>query len=255
EIRQAGSAVQPSPGPGRVGFLQRPVRIVILAKAPRPGAVKTRLEPALGAAGAARLAERLLRRTIGTACASGQGVVEVCASPGPDDPAWRRLSWPPELAWSEQSGGDLGERMAAVARRVLASGANLLLLGMDCAELDAHHLQTAAAQLCGADAALIPSLDGGYVLLGLRRFHPALFRAVPWSTGAVCAITRERLRTLGWSWREQCPLADLDEPVDLDRLPQAIRLQLAIGHDPGSPATSGRPGPPGQHSGGDPGAG
>jgi uncharacterized protein len=235
-------------------FLQRPVRIVILAKAPRPGAVKTRLAPALGQAGAARLAERLLRRTIGTACASGLGVVEVCASPGPDDPAWRRLGWPPELAWSEQSGGDLGERMAAVARRVLASGANLLLLGMDCPELEAHHLQTAAAQLSGADAALIPSLDGGYVLLGLRRFHPALFRAVPWSTAAVCAITRERLRTLGWSWREQGPLADLDEPADLERLPQTIRAQLAIGHDPGSPAPSGRTGPAGQHPGGDPGA-
>jgi uncharacterized protein len=230
------------------------VRIVILAKAPRPGAVKTRLAPALGPDGAARLAERLLRRTIGTACATGLGEVEVCASPAPDDPAWRRPSWPPELVWSEQSGGDLGERMAAVAQRVLASGANLLLLGMDCPELEAHHLQTAAAQLSGADAALIPSLDGGYVLLGLRRFHPALFRAVPWSTAGVCAITRERLRTLGWSWSEQGPLADLDEPADLDRLPQPIRAQLAIDHEPGSPATRGRTGPAGQHPGGDPGA-
>jgi glycosyltransferase A (GT-A) superfamily protein (DUF2064 family) len=125
---------------------------------------------------------------------------------------------------------------------------------MDCPELEAHHLQTAAAQLSGSDAALIPSLDGGYVLLGLRRFHPALFQAVPWSTAAVCAITRERLRTLGWSWTEQCPLPDLDEPADLDRLPQTIRGQLAIGHDPGSPAPRGRTGPAGQHSGGDPGA-
>jgi rSAM/selenodomain-associated transferase 1 len=227
---------------------------VILAKAPRPGEVTTRLAPALGQDEAARLAERLLRRTIGTACASALGVVELCASPAPGDSAWQRLSWPPELAWSEQSGGDLGERMAAVARRVLASGANLLLLGMDCPELEVHHLQTAAAQLSGSDAALIPSLDGGYVLLGLRRLHPALFQAVPWSTDAVCAVTRERLRTLGWSWSEQCPLADLDEPGDLDRLPQTIRGQLSIGHDSGSPATRGRTGPAEQHSSGDPGA-
>jgi rSAM/selenodomain-associated transferase 1 len=227
------------------------VRIVILAKAPRPGEVKTRLAPALGLDESARLAERLLRRTIGTACASGLGLVELCASPAPDDPAWRRLSWPPALAWSEQTGGDLGVRMAAVAQRVLASGENLLLLGMDCPELAAHHLQTAAAQLSGSDAALIPSLDGGYVLLGLRRFHPALFQAVPWSTDAVCAITRERLRTLGWSWSEQCPLADLDEPGDLDRLPETIRGQLAIGHDPGSSAIRSCPGSVEQHSGGD----
>jgi uncharacterized protein len=180
--------------------------------------------------------------------------VEVCGSPGPDDPAWRGLSWSPELVWSEQSGGDLDERMAGVAQQVLASGANLLLLGMDCAELEAHHLQTAGAQLCGADAALIPSLDGGYGLLGLRRFHPALFRTVPWSTSAVCVITLERLRTVGWSWREQSPLAKLDGTAELDRLPQTIRGQLAIGHDLGSPATRGRTGSVGQHSGGNPGA-
>ena len=251
ENQQVRWPVLPSPGFGRVGFLQRPVRVVILAKAPQPGKVKTRLAPALGPDEAARLAERLLRRTIATACGSGLGVVELCASPAPDDLAWRRLSWPPELVWSEQIGGDLGGRMAAVAQRVLASGANLLLLGMDCPELEAHHLQTAAAQLSGSDAALIPSLDGGYVLLGLRRFHPALFQAVPWSTDAVCAITRERLGTLGWSWSEQCPLTDLDEPADLDRLPQTIRGQLAIGHDPGSPAIRGRPGPDEQYSGGD----
>lgn len=246
--------VLPSPGFGRVGFLQLPVRVVILAKAPRPGAVKTRLAPALGQDGAARLAERLLLRTIGTACASGLGVVELCATPAPDDPAWRRRSWPPELVWSEQTDGDLGGRMAAVAQRVLASGANLLLLGMDCPELEVHHLQTAAVQLSGTDAALIPSLDGGYVLLGLRRFHPNLFDAVPWSTAAVCALTRERLRTLGWSWNEQCPLADLDEPADLDRLPKTIRGQLGIDHVSGSSATSGRPGPAQQHPGGDSGA-
>ncbi|WP_144037031.1 hypothetical protein [Synechococcus sp. MW101C3] len=65
--------------------------------------MKTRLEPALGPAGAARLAERLLRRTIRTACASGLGVVELCTTPAPDHPAWRRLNLPAELAWSEQS--------------------------------------------------------------------------------------------------------------------------------------------------------
>jgi rSAM/selenodomain-associated transferase 1 len=225
-----------------------------MAKAPYPGHVKTRLEPSLGANGAAHLAERLLRLTVRTAFASRLGMVEVCGCPSPDHPAWNQVDLPLSVVWSEQTNGDLGVRMAAVAQRVLVSGANLLLLGMDCPELEAHHLQTAAAQLAGADAALIPSLDGGYVLLGLRRFHPALFRAVPWSTDAVCAITRERLRTLGWSWGEQGPLTDLDEPADLDRLPQTIRGQLAIGHHLGSPATSGHHGPAGQHSGGDPGA-
>lgn len=216
--------------------LQPDVRIVILAKAPRPGHVKTRLEPALGPEGAARLAELLLRRTLDTACASGLGVVELCASPAPADPAWRRLSLPPSLVWSEQKGGDLGVRMAAVAQRVQAEGAHLLLLGMDCPDLRVHHLRTAATQLRSRDAALIPSLDGGYVLLALRRFHPALFSSVPWSSAAVCAITRDRLRALGWSWNEQSPLADIDEPDDLKRLPPGIRARLGISHGSGPDA-------------------
>jgi len=155
--------------------------------------VKTRLEPALGPAGAAQLAERLLRRTIRTACASGLGVVELCTTPAPDHPAWRRLNLPAELVWSEQAEGDLGARLAAVAERVQATGAPV-------------------------------------VLLALSRFAPSLFRAIPWSTDVVCGITRERLRTLGWSWGEQSPLADSDEPADLACLPLGLRAHLETCH-------------------------
>ncbi|WP_255147145.1 TIGR04282 family arsenosugar biosynthesis glycosyltransferase [Synechococcus sp. ATX 2A4] len=230
----------------------------MLAKAPVPGQVKTRLEPALGPAGAAQLAERLLRRTIRTACASGLGVVELCTAPAPDHPAWRRLNLPPGLAWSAQADGDLGARLAAVAERAQATGTHLVLLGMDCPGLDVHHLQVAAAQLAHHEAALIPSLDGGYVLLALSRFAPSLFSAIPWSTDAVCGITRERLRTLGWSWGEQSPLADIDEPADLARLPLGLRAHLGTCHGhrftPTATATRAHQGPARQPAGGDPGA-
>ncbi len=246
--------------PWRANPLLPPVRIVILAKAPVPGQVKTRLEPALGPAGAARLAERLLRRTIRTACASGLGVVELCTTPAPDHPAWRRLNLPAELAWSEQAEGDLGARLAAVAERVQATGAPLVLLGMDCPGLGVQHLQVAVAQLTANQAALIPSRDGGYVLLALSRFAPSLFRAIPWSTDAVCGITRERLRSLGWSWGEQSPLADIDEPADLACLPLGLRAHLETRHGPRFiPEPTGAPAPvhkgtARQPAGGDPGA-
>jgi glycosyltransferase A (GT-A) superfamily protein (DUF2064 family) len=66
------------------------------------------------------------------------------------------------------------------------------------------------------DAVLGPAEDGGYVLLGLRHAAPALFRDMPWGEESIAALTRERMRELGWRWRELPALRDLDRPEDLD---------------------------------------
>ena len=77
-------------------------RIVVFAKAPQPGRVKTRLIPALGAEGAAALATRMLARTLAAAAEAAPGGVELCASPAPGDPAWRAAAVPAGLRWSAQ---------------------------------------------------------------------------------------------------------------------------------------------------------
>jgi rSAM/selenodomain-associated transferase 1 len=119
---------------------------------------------------------------------------------------------------TEQSDGDLGQRMATAAQRGLASGLPVMLIGTDCPQLEAPRLQAMAAALMKQDACLCPVLDGGYSLLGLRRFDAALFSDMPWSTDQVTTLTRDRLRQLGWRWHESEPLWDLDEPDDLARL-------------------------------------
>lgn len=190
-------------------------RIVIFAKAPVPGRVKTRLIPALGEAGATRLAQRMLADTVAHAMAAGLATPELCATPHPDDPSWAG-HLPTGVRLSGQGSGDLGRRLAAAAKRVIDSGERILLIGADCPELDGKRLGQAAAQLDRHNAIIHPARDGGYVLLGLARTDPSIFDDIAWSTNAVAATTIARIKALGWSLFVGDTLRDIDEPADLE---------------------------------------
>ena len=195
-------------------------RLVIFAKAPRPGAVKTRLIPALGTEGAAALARRMLTHILQEALAAQVGPVELCMSPGPDDPAWRNVAMPRAIARTIQGEGDLGARMAGAVRRVtLGHRQPVLLMGADCPGLTAARIGEAACQLQSHDAALLPVADGGYVLIGLKSPCPELFTAMRWSTPAVAAETLQRMAALGLRVWLGPQLHDIDEPADLAHLP------------------------------------
>jgi rSAM/selenodomain-associated transferase 1 len=192
-------------------------RIVIFAKAPVPGAAKTRLIPALGAEGAARLAAEMLAQTLAAAVAADVGEPELCATPRPGSPEWEPFR-PTNMRMTDQGTGDLGERLARAAERVLSAHERVLLIGSDCPELDADRLRTAAAHLETHDAVIHPARDGGYALLGLKRFDPLLFSDIAWSTGSVAATTIARIRALGWSLHIGETLRDVDEPEDLGEI-------------------------------------
>lgn len=199
-------------------------RILIFAKAPVPGAVKTRLIPRLGPAGAATLAQEMLDYTCREALAVPAARVELCAAPAPDHPSWRGRH-PVQVATTDQGSGDLGERLARAAKRTIESGELAILVGTDCPTLDATRLSTAIDALERADAFLYPTLDGGYALLGLRRFSPCLFEGIHWSTAAVAHQTLQRLEQLGWTYSMGETLRDIDEPADYDAS-QADNLTL-----------------------------
>jgi uncharacterized protein len=207
------------------------VRIVIMAKAPIAGFCKTRLIPALGEQGAAELAHRMLLRAVHFALAARLGPVELCVTPGPEVFDWTTLGLPQGLVCTDQGEGDLGARMGRVARRVTQGGEAILLMGTDCPALDSHHLQRAAAALQDHDASLVPATDGGYVLLGLNHFDATLFEAMPWSTDAVAAETRQRVARLGSRLCELPTLHDIDEPQDLAWLPADLQAAPQTGLD------------------------
>ena len=191
-------------------------RIVIFAKEPVAGRVKTRLITALGAEGAAALAQDMLTRTVAEAVAS-ELPVELCGEP--DAASW----FEGDVIRTAQGEGGLGERLARAAARVVAGGETVLLIGADCPDLDAARLRAAAAALEEVDAVIHPAADGGYVLLGLRRFDASLFEGVAWSTDVVCAQTLARVRALDWRVRVLETLRDVDEVADLALVPDLIR--------------------------------
>lgn len=204
----------------------KPVRIVVFAKAPLAGFAKTRLIPALGQQGAADLAQRLLEHTLHKALTSRVGSVELCVTPSATNPIWQNMHLPDAIHLTNQGDGDLGERMARAADRVIAAGEAVLLMGTDCPQLDVARLQEAAKALQYSEATLVPAFDGGYVLLGLTRFDSSVFAGIAWSTESVLNETLNRLKQLDWRVTTLPALHDIDEPTDLKWLPKTMLQAL-----------------------------
>ena len=197
----------------------KPVRIIIFTKAAQAGFTKTRLIPALGKQGAANLAKKMLIHTLNQSLEAGVGPVEMCVTPPPTDSIWQEFAVLGDLEYSDQGTGDLGERLSRVTQRVIDRGESLLIIGTDCTQLTATHLQRAKESLHNFDSILIPATDGGYVLFGLNFFHASLFESIKWSTDTVYAETIERLETLGRTIKIFPSMNDIDEPKDLKFLP------------------------------------
>lgn len=196
------------------------VEVAVFARAPAPGRAKRRLIPALGEEGAADLQRRMTDRAVAEAVAAGAGPVSLWCTPDCGHLSFRDLGRRYPIRLRRQEGRDLGERMGGAMRHMLARPRSCALLaGSDCPGLDAGGFRQAAEWLeAGADAVLAPALDGGYVLIGLRRYEASLFTGIDWGTDRVLSETRRRLRALGWTWRETAPRPDVDRPSDLVHL-------------------------------------
>jgi uncharacterized protein len=189
--------------------------IIVFAKAPVPGAAKTRLVPALGAWGAARLHMRLVRHALRTALAARCGPVELHGS------ARHSLFSSLEVPFRLQRGRDLGERMV----HALSRNPRAILIGSDCPELTVADLQRAARLLrSGYEAVLSPAEDGGYALIALRRVSAEMFRNMAWGTSSVYDETVKRLK--GHRWRALRTVWDVDRAEDLPRL-RSLRFASA----------------------------
>ena len=205
--------------------------IVVFAKAPQPGSVKTRLIPLLGAEGAAALHARLVKHALATARVAALGRLELHCAPDTADPFFGSCAGQYGAVLAPQAEGDLGARMLAAFETALASHARVLLIGADCPALTAQHLRHADLALRdGNDAVLVPSEDGGYALVGLARCDARLFDGIAWGGTTVLEATRARLAALGWRWRELEMLWDVDRPEDYRRLLASGLLEATRTH-------------------------
>ena len=209
--------------------MSRPI-IIVMVKAPVPGTVKTRLRlpPEDAAALAAAFAADAVR--------NARAVAEVLMAYAPDTGrALLEPLLPPDLHWTAQRGGGLGERLAAALADAAALGFGpLLVIGTDSPTLPLNYLTQALTLLTRSDVVLGPTEDGGFYLLGTHRPQPELFVDVAWSSAEVLAQTTENARAHGYSVGFLPPWYDIDTPEDLERLrreldndPQARRLAPA----------------------------
>jgi hypothetical protein len=187
----------------------------VFVKLPRPGAVKTRLVPALGAQAAAELYQALAESALAATEPQG-GEYERLVYYAPRDAAEAMRAWLPAGRLRHQSEGDLGERLADAFFRAFARGARrVAIVGTDVPALDRRVVLDAFAALADAEVVLGPAHDGGYYLIALREPRPELFRGVSWSTSAVLAETVERAGAAGLEVALLPRLRDLDTLADL----------------------------------------
>jgi uncharacterized protein len=213
-------------------------QILVMAKAPVPGRVKTRLCPPCSPGQAARIAAAALADTLDTVTATAAGA-RILAVDG-DHPA------PPGWTTLPQRGGPLGDRLAGAFADARVPGTPALLIGMDTPQLTvADHLDAALRLLTGTDgvdAVLGPADDGGWWALGLREpGHAEVLRAVPTSTSSTGRRTLTALRRRGLRVRLLPRLRDVDTAADARTVaamcPADSRFARAVAADVPSPIT------------------
>lgn len=194
----------------------RPPAVIVFARAPLRGRVKTRLAATIGDDAALDAHRALLQATAGVAGSLlgdpgfAEGSVELCIDGEDPDGECAALARRLGLRLGRQQGGDLGARMHSALVRALRRGRLPVLVGSDCPALQAHDLLEALAALRRYDAVFAPAEDGGYALVGLARECPSLFEGVSWGGPQVMEQTRARLRAAGIDWAELRTLWDVD---------------------------------------------
>lgn len=223
--------------------------LVLMMKAPRAGAVKTRLGAEIGMERAAAIhrafVERLVRSPLS---APARAWTPVIAFDPPDGANgiqdWLRPIAAKDTVWVPQSPGDLGARLEAVFGAGFAADAPAVAaIGADCLDISADEIAAAFAALRRAPIVMGPAEDGGYWLIALGKPHYEIFRGMPWSQPTLADATRALAASRGWPIAELATKFDVDTRADLLRLDAGLRhsigiddMQLAPNHDENRPA-------------------
>jgi hypothetical protein len=202
--------------------------MILFAKAPVPGRVKTRLHGYFTPGQAAELHAALVRDMVSTLLTmAGEADLELHTDSLTD--AWSDI----EVARRLQIRGGLGERILSALETALAQGhPRAMIVGSDAPSLPAGHLRRLLES--PADVALGPARDGGYYAISCRRTHPAMFAGVRWSSPDTLTDTLGAARAAGLTVAVGDPWFDIDSAADLLRLarsgsvPAHTRAWLAL---------------------------
>lgn len=206
--------------------------IAIFARAPVPGAAKTRLIPALGADRAADIAAVLLRLTVVRVTEFWPGEVYLYASPNTEHPLFHELVAGYHVHLRAQNDGDLGARMRAALDDLIAGHGAGAIIGSDVPHCPGHTIEHAYDLLARGRNVIGPAGDGGYYLIGLQAATPTLFADIRWGAETVLDETHNRVRAAGIEMESLPGLRDVDSYADLlvaaRELPVLARLVPAM---------------------------
>jgi len=205
-------------------------RLIIFTRNPEPGKAKTRLIPILGPEGAADLHRRMVEHTLIWARRLKDYPpvsLEIRFAGGSVDAMKNWLG--PDIAFTPQGNGDLGQRMEQAFEEAFQSGMEqVVMVGTDCPGLTEDLARQAFVRLQEADVVLGPARDGGYYLIGLKRPAAGLFQDIPWGTNEVLKKTLTAARNLQLRISLLTPLADVDRPGDLAVWESLVRRDFPL---------------------------
>lgn len=192
-------------------------RILIFAREPILGKVKTRLEADLGTIRTFDLHCALITYQVKRVTHKSLAPMELWVTSNPSHKLFLHLGGRSNTF--EQRGNDLGQRMLNAAESVLKRSKSVVMIGADCPSVDSDYLEQALSLLSqGTDVVIGPAEDGGYVLLGLSQVWPDLFYDIPWGTGQVMESTLQRLDASDLRYSLLDSRWDVDRPEDVARL-------------------------------------
>jgi rSAM/selenodomain-associated transferase 1 len=195
-------------------ILRQP-ELIIFAKQPLAGQVKTRLQPEYTPQEAADIAALLIRATVELAVASWPGEIYLYGAPDAGHRLFKELAREFQLQLAPQGAGDLGARMQAALREGLARRRSAAILGCDVPHCSWVALDQANHWLAQGRNVLGPTEDGGYYFIGLGAPHAGLFEGIDWGTDQVFTQTLERATSLGVEFEWLPRLRDIDTADDL----------------------------------------
>lgn len=188
--------------------------IQIFARPPVPGKVKTRLMTDIGAQRATEIYRYCLTYTLDTVKSSGRKAEVWLSEPGPEDCFGN-------LPCHIQRGRDLGERMLYALHDAHTNnpGEPVLLIGSDCLDLGQQHFDRALDSLVENDLVFLPSVDGGFAMIGCRQIDSSIFEQVVWSSDSVMQQILENATSTHKSVDLLEPVRDIDRFDDLKSYP------------------------------------
>ena len=190
--------------------------VIVFAKEPIAGKVKTRLGKTIGMEKAAELYDLLLKRTLGILSNISHLEVILFKTSDSSEKYFQEAGYTKIL---NQADGDLGERMKNAFNIAFHNGAQrVVIVGTDCPDLGENDIKKAFVTLKEHDVVVGPALDGGYYLLGLKAEKPDLFRDIKWSTGEVLKETMQRIEGGKLSYSTLEEKFDIDEAGDLEKI-------------------------------------